>query len=115
MAMELLTRFLIGGAVVSVFAALGDVLRPKSFAGILGAAPSIALATVALTIRSRGAVYAAVETRSMVIGAVALLVYAWLTCRVLWSGRYSALTVSLCELPIWFLVAILGWLVLSHP
>jgi hypothetical protein len=29
----LFIRFLIGGVVVSLFAALGDILRPKSFAG----------------------------------------------------------------------------------
>ena len=46
--MQLLYRFLIGGAVVMLFAAIGDVLRPKSFAGIFGAAPSISLATLAL-------------------------------------------------------------------
>ena len=27
-------RFLIGGAFVSVFAVLGDIFRPKSFAGL---------------------------------------------------------------------------------
>ena len=45
-----IVRFLIGGIVVSLFATLGDVLRPKSFAGLFGAAPSIALATIGLTI-----------------------------------------------------------------
>ena len=50
---EILLRFIIGGVVVSIFAALGEVLRPKSFAGLFGAAPSIALATLGLTIGSR--------------------------------------------------------------
>ena len=36
-------RFLAGGIAVSAFAALGDTLRPKSFAGLFAAAPSIAL------------------------------------------------------------------------
>jgi len=36
-------RFLAGGIAASAFAALGDTLRPKSFAGLFGAAPSIAL------------------------------------------------------------------------
>jgi hypothetical protein len=44
---EYVVRFLVGGAVVSAFAMLGDVLRPKSFAGLFGAAPSVALATLA--------------------------------------------------------------------
>ena len=39
-------RFLVGGVVVSLFAVLGDVLRPKSFARLFGAAPSVALATI---------------------------------------------------------------------
>ena len=37
---EYLVRFLVGGVVVSAFAMLGDILRPKSFAGLFGAAPS---------------------------------------------------------------------------
>ena len=47
---EILIRFLIGGVVVSVFAVIGDILKPKSFAGLFGAAPSVALATLGLTI-----------------------------------------------------------------
>ena len=43
---ELLIRFLIGGLIVSVFAVSGDILRPKTFAGIFGAAPSVALASL---------------------------------------------------------------------
>ncbi len=31
---ELIIRFIIGGVVVSLFAIIGDVLRPKSFAGL---------------------------------------------------------------------------------
>ncbi len=45
---QYLFRFLVGGAIVSVFACLGDVLKPKSFAGLFGAAPSVALATLGL-------------------------------------------------------------------
>jgi hypothetical protein len=40
----------VGGVVVSLFAILGDTLKPKSFAGLFGAAPSVALATLGLTI-----------------------------------------------------------------
>jgi len=72
---ELIIRFIIGGVVVSLFAVIGDVLRPKSFAGLFGAAPSIALATMGLTIAKSGADYAAIEARSMILGAVGFLVY----------------------------------------
>jgi hypothetical protein len=33
---ELFIRFVVGGTVVSFFAVLGDQLKPKSFAGLLG-------------------------------------------------------------------------------
>jgi hypothetical protein len=35
---EYVVRFLVGGVVVPAFAMLGDLLRPKSFAGLFGAA-----------------------------------------------------------------------------
>ena len=62
---ETLIRFMIGGIFVSVFAVLSDILKPKSFAGLFGAAPSIALATLILTTHSRGRYFAAAEARSM--------------------------------------------------
>jgi len=43
-----------GGMIVSLFASLGDVLKPKSFAGLFGAAPSVALATLGLTVLADG-------------------------------------------------------------
>jgi hypothetical protein len=46
---QIFARFLVGGAVVSVFAIVGDRLKPKSFAGLFGAAPSVALSTLGLT------------------------------------------------------------------
>ncbi len=110
--MELLVRFLIGGTAVSLFAMIGDALRPKSFAGIFGAAPSIALATLALTLHGPGPRTAAIEARSMIAGAAALLIYTWVASRALWTGKASALVVTLLLLPIWFVVAILGWMML---
>lgn len=50
---EYIVRFLVGGLVVSSFAVLGEIFRPKSFAGIFGAAPSIALATFGAHDRKR--------------------------------------------------------------
>jgi len=107
--MQLLLRFLIGGAVVSLFAVLGDVVRPKSFAGIFAAAPSISLATLALAIHAEGAAYAAVEARSMIAGAIALLVYVWVSARVMWRGKASVAAVTLGGLALWLAVALGGW------
>ena len=72
---ELLIRFLVGGLVVSAFAGLGDILKPKTFAGLFGAAPSVALATLGLTFMTHGGSYAGIEGRSMVAGALALALY----------------------------------------
>ncbi len=109
--MQMLFRFVIGGTVVSLFAMLGDVVRPKSFAGILGAAPSIALATLTLTAHEHGPAYVATEARSMVVGAIALTVYAWLCCRAMWTGRASSLAVTSMGLPVWLIVAMGLWAV----
>jgi hypothetical protein len=106
---DLLLRFLIGGTVVSLFAIIGDVLRPKSFAGLFGAAPSIALATLRLTIAHEGTLYSAVEARSMIAGAIALAAYAFTTSRVLVRFKPSALLATLALLPLWFGVSFGIW------
>ena len=72
----ILIRFLIGAVAVSIFAVLGDLLKPKSFAGLFGAAPSVALATLGLTLSSDGSHFAATEAGSMIAGAIAFFVYA---------------------------------------
>ena len=90
---QLLFRFVVGGLVVSVFSALGDILKPKSFAGLFAAAPSVALATLGLTIATDGAAYAALEARSMIGGAVAFFVYASLATWVMFRYKPSAVLV----------------------
>jgi hypothetical protein len=105
-----LARFFIGGAVVSFFAVLAEMFRPKSFAGLFGAAPSIALATLGLTISSHGANYAATEARSMVFGAMAFLCYAAATTWLLWRYKPRALTATVSLIPIWLGVSFALWL-----
>jgi hypothetical protein len=106
---QILIRFLIGGAVVSVFAVLGDLLKPKSFAGLFGAAPSVALATLGLTAASEGASYAATEARSMVAGAVAFFAYASFVSWVMMHQKVKALRVTICSIPLWLGVAFGLW------
>jgi len=102
---EALLRFVLGGAVVSVFAILADVLRPKSFAGLFGAAPSVALASLGLAVANHGADYAAVEATSMVAGAVALGVYSLSVCYLLMVRRWHALAATIFCLLVWLAVA----------
>ena len=87
----ILIRFLVSGAVVSGFAIIGDVLKPKSFAGLFGAAPSVGLATLGLTVATEGPSYAATEARSMMAGAVAFFFYASLVSWIMMRYKMKAL------------------------
>ena len=87
----ILIRLLVGGAVVSGFAIIGDLLKPKSIAGLLGAAPSVALATLGLTVATEGPSYAATEARSMMAGAVAFFFYASLVSWIMMRYKMKAL------------------------
>ena len=102
---ETFIRFIVGGLFVSAFAVLGDILKPKSFAGLFGAAPSVALATLILTIQSQGPRFAAAEARSMIFGAVAFLFYAWIVCQVIMRFKLSASIVASAGILIWLTVA----------
>jgi Protein of unknown function (DUF3147) len=109
---QLLIRFLVGGAFVSAFAVLGTIFKPKSFAGLFGAAPSVALATLALTIHTDGPAYAAIEARSMLAGAAAFFVYAWLSMFLLHRYKPPTTIVTSALLLVWFAVAMTLWFVL---
>lgn len=102
---DLFLRFLIGGLVVSSFSLLGEIFQPKSFAGLFGAAPSIALATLGLTITRHGHAYAAIEGHSMVLGAIAFFCYASTVSWVLFRYKTHALVTTLALMPVWFGVA----------
>jgi uncharacterized membrane protein (GlpM family) len=102
---EYLVRFLVGGTVVSAFAMLGDILRPKSFAGLFGAAPSVALATLGIAVYGHGAGYAALQSQAMISGAIALGVYSVVVCHLLVRARLRASTATLVSLVVWLIVA----------
>lgn len=102
---QLLLRFLLGGTIVSLFALLGDLLRPKGFAGLFAAAPSVALTTLALTTFAQGAAWASIEARSMIAGEVALASYA-AGCVYLLGVRHLRTTpTALVMLSLWGAVA----------
>ncbi len=102
---EYVLRFVIGGGVVSAFSMLGDLLSPKSFAGLFGAAPSVALATLGITVYRYGAEYAAQQSWAMTAGAIALAVYSVVVCQLLIRARLGAAPASLLSLVVWLIVA----------
>jgi uncharacterized membrane protein (GlpM family) len=95
---ELVLRFVLGGAVVSAFAAIAEVFEPKSFSGLFGAAPSVAITALALTYLSDGAEATETAARWMLIATPAMLVYS--TCCVA-ACRHERVPVSLAPLAAW--------------
>lgn len=106
---ELAIRFLVGGALVSAFAALGTILKPKSFAGLFGASPAIALATLILTAKKEGPAYASVEARSGIVGAFAFFAYAYCVMRFVAGRKPGVKLPTYLFLLVWFLVAFGLW------
>lgn len=107
--MEWILRFLLGGAIVSAFALLGEIFKPKSFAGLFGAAPSVAVVSLALAFQKHGTEYVVIQGFAMALGAIALATYGLCTMHVLrkpdvppWLGA-GLLWFE------WLAVAIAGW------
>ena len=106
---EIFLRFIVGGVVVSAFSFIGSLLRPKSFAGLFGAAPSVALATLALGIAKDGKLYASIEGRSMIFGAVAFFFYAVVVSFLLIRRKLPALQTTALVIIVWFACAFGLW------
>ena len=81
-----------GGLLVVVFALIGEVLRPKAFSGLFSAAPSVALASLAITVSTQGAAKAGAACRGMVLGGIGMTAccvagaVAIPRCRALWGS-----------------------------
>jgi uncharacterized membrane protein (GlpM family) len=96
--MPIVLRFFVGGLFVVLFSVLGETFKPKSFAGIFGAAPSIALAGLILCFTEHGERDTLLMVHSMSFGAISLLLYCvslevllrrtrvtpWLSAALLW-------------------------------
>lgn len=106
---ELLLRFFVGGALVSAFALLGDLWKPKTFAGTFAAAPSVALGTMSLAIGHDGPAQIALEARSMVVGAVAFFLYANAIARLLHRSTDRPHTAAWKCGVVWAAAAAAGW------
>src|SRR5436305_148910 len=104
---ELLVRFALGGAIVSAFSVAGELFKPKTFAGLFGAAPSVAIASLALAFQAHGALYAVGEARGACLGSIALGVFAL----VVTAGgrRLSAPTVLVLASAAWLATAVVLW------
>jgi hypothetical protein len=77
----------------------------QKFAGLFGAAPSVALATPGIAVYRHGAGYAAQQSWAMTAGAIALAVYGLVVCQLLIRARLRAAPASLLSLVVWLIVA----------
>lgn len=110
--MEYLLRFLAGGIVVSAFAVISDIVRPRTFSGLFGAAPTVGLATLGLAYVMSSASKIAIEGRSMILGAAGLFTYALISRFLLKKYRIPALPSAAIAYLGWFGASLLLWFVL---
>jgi hypothetical protein len=101
---EYFVRFLVGGVVLSAFSMLGDIRRPKSFAGLFEAAPSVALRRSASNVPARRPLRVQ-QTWTMTAGAIALAIYSFFVCRLLVRAHMRAMPATLLLFVVWLVVA----------
>jgi hypothetical protein len=65
-------RGLAGGSLVVAFALVGEVLRPKAFSGLFSSAPSVAVASLAITVGFESVRKAGEASTGMVLGGLAM-------------------------------------------
>ena len=95
---EVMLKALAGGVLVLAFAALSKVLKPERFAGVISAAPSVALGSLAVTLAFSGTKDLAAIGSGMAVGAAAFVVYCLATAPLVrrfgpWKGSVGALLV----------------------
>lgn len=71
----LVVRLTAGGALVVVFALISDVVKPKMFAGLFSAAPSVATASLLVTGLADGPAKAQTYGSGMILGAIGLVFF----------------------------------------
>jgi hypothetical protein len=100
-------KALFGGTMVMVFAVIGHILRPKWFAGLFSAAPSVAVASLAVIVVDKGHHVAASDGYAMLFGVAGFVVFAALV-RPLLSKVHALVASSICCL-VWVAVAVGGY------
>jgi hypothetical protein len=91
---------LAGGVLVVCFAILAETIKPKDFAGLFSAAPSIALASLVVSDIAVGSKDAALAASGMVAGGLGMVIFCALA--VVTVRRHRAIRGSLLAAPVWF-------------
>jgi Protein of unknown function (DUF3147) len=96
-------KALVGGLAVVAFSLIGQAGHPKRFAGIFAAAPSVALASLALTVLAKGPAATVPYAQGMLIGSAGM--FAYCVASLFLINRLHALVGSLLAWLAWFAVA----------
>jgi hypothetical protein len=108
--MDLLTillKGLVGGTFVVLFALMGEVIRPRSLAGLTSSAPSIATASLLVALLTSGALMAFDLSLGMIAGAVGLVV--WCPVGVKTVDRLRSVRGALVATVAWFAAVVILW------
>ena len=96
-------KALVGGLAVMGLSLVAEAARPKRFAGLFAAAPSVAVASLALTAFSKGGASAAPLAQGMLIGSAGMAAYCLVSLYLI--ERLHALVGSLLSWVAWLIVA----------
>lgn len=101
-------KALLGGTMVVLFAMVGHVVRPKWFAGLFGAAPSVAIASLAVTVVDKGHHDASVAAFGMLFGAAGFVAYG--ACVRPLLARTHAIVATSLGCVVWIVIAVGSYL-----
>jgi len=96
-------KALVGGLGVVGFSLIGQAGHPKRFAGLFAAAPSVALASLAMTVIARGPKVTVPYAQGMLIGCAGMFAYCLASLYLI--NRLHALVGSILAWLVWFGVA----------
>jgi hypothetical protein len=98
--LPVIAKTVLGGVLVVAFAVLAQILEPKRFAGVFAAAPSVAIASLTVTVLGKGPSDARIACTGMAAGAMGFVVYCLIAPAAI--RRWRPLRGSI--------VALVGWL-----
>ncbi|HWE29362.1 MAG TPA: DUF3147 family protein [Polyangia bacterium] len=111
---ELALKFALGGFIVTSFAVIGELWRPKTFSGIFGAAPSVALSTLILAAAQRGPREVVVQTRAMIFGGIAFVAYCIVLAMAVRRLHLPAWLEAAAAWSVWLAIALTLWATLGR-
>lgn len=103
---------LLGGTFVVLFAFIGETLKPKRFAGLFAAAPSVAVASLLISALTKGPATTRELALGMLLGSAGMFTYC--VVGLVTVDRLRALAGSVTAWTVWLAVSLGLYLVVVH-